>query len=231
MDAEGTAARRRRGAGAAPDGTTGRVTKRRVRTRANLLDAAFEVFAAKGFRGVSIEEVCEAAGYSRGAFYSNFDSLEGLFFALYQQRADLIADQVAEALSVDVGLDVSAAVDRVTEALPLDRDWLLVKTDFLSHAARDPIVAQTLSQHRARLRQTIADQLARPAAEGVLPPVLGDADGAARAVMTAYEGVTAQLLLDEDLEGTRLWLRRLLTGLLTVGSTHTARPAPDDAAG
>ena len=74
--------------------TTGRVTKRRVRTRANLLDAAFAVFAAKGFGRVSIEEVCEAAGYSRGAFYSNFDSLDELFFALYQQRADLIAEQV-----------------------------------------------------------------------------------------------------------------------------------------
>lgn len=48
--------------------------------------------------------------------------------------------------------------------------------------------------------------------------------------MTAYEGVTAQLLLDEDPEGARAWLRRLLTGLLTAGSAHTARPAPDDAA-
>ncbi|MFD5460882.1 TetR family transcriptional regulator, partial [Streptomyces olivaceus] len=43
--------------------TAGRVTRRRVRTRANLLDAAFEVFAAKGFGRVSIEEVCDAAGY------------------------------------------------------------------------------------------------------------------------------------------------------------------------
>ncbi|MGW4006476.1 TetR/AcrR family transcriptional regulator, partial [Streptomyces nigra] len=131
--------------------TTRRVTRRRVRTRANLLDAAFAVFAAKGFGHVSIEEVCEAAGYSRGAFYSNFDSLDELFFALYRQRADLIADQVAGALAVDgPGLDVRAAVDRVTEVLLLDRDWLLVKTDFLVHAARDPAVAATLLEHRAR---------------------------------------------------------------------------------
>ncbi|MZE68408.1 TetR family transcriptional regulator, partial [Streptomyces sp. SID5789] len=112
-----------------------------MRTRANLLDAAFAVFAAKGFGRVSIEEVCEAAGYSRGAFYSNFDSLDELFFALYRDRADLIAEQVAGALAQDgPGLDVPAAVDRVTEVLLLDRDWLLVKTDFLVHAARDPEV-------------------------------------------------------------------------------------------
>ncbi|MGW0578935.1 TetR/AcrR family transcriptional regulator, partial [Streptomyces sp. NPDC002920] len=108
---------------------TGRVTRRRVRTRANLLDAAFSVFAAKGFGRVSIEEVCDAAGYSRGAFYSNFASLDELFFALYGERADLIARQVADALAGDgPDLDVPSSVDRVTEVLLLDLDWLQVKT-------------------------------------------------------------------------------------------------------
>ncbi|MEU5364108.1 TetR/AcrR family transcriptional regulator [Streptomyces sp. NPDC005925] len=200
---------------------TGRVTKRRVRTRARLLDAAFAVFSAKGFGRVSIEEVCEAAGYSRGAFYSNFTTLDELFFALYRQRADLIAEQVARALAVD-GADpgVPASVDRVTEALLLDVDWLLVKTDFLVHAARDPDVARTLLEHRERLRRAIAGRLARTAAGPGpmdLPAVLGDADGAAHAVVAAYDGVTVQLLLDKDVERARAWLRQLLTALLTDG--------------
>ncbi|MFI7401215.1 TetR/AcrR family transcriptional regulator [Streptomyces sp. NPDC049541] len=200
-----------------------RVTRRRVRTRANLLDAAFSVFAAKGFGRVSIEEVCEAAGYSRGAFYSNFGSLDELFFALYRQRADLIADQVSGALALDgPDLDVPAAVDRVTEVLLLDLDWLLVKTDFLVHAARDPQVAETLLEHRARLRQAVADRLARAQGLAQLPAVLGDIDGAAHAVVAAYDGVTTQLLLDKDVDSARGWLRQLLTALLTDGS-HTSR--------
>ncbi|MYS30982.1 TetR family transcriptional regulator, partial [Streptomyces sp. SID7804] len=146
----------------AVDGRAGRVTRRRLRTRANLLDAAFTVFAAKGFGHVSIEEICEAAGYTRGAFYSNFTGLDELFFALYAEHAELIAEQVSAALAQDgPGLDVPAAVDRVTEVLLLDRDWLLVKTDFLVHAARDPEVAGALLEHRARLRGAIADRLAR----------------------------------------------------------------------
>ncbi|MEV7885449.1 TetR/AcrR family transcriptional regulator [Streptomyces sp. NPDC002817] len=201
---------------------TKRVTKRRVRTRANLLDAAFSVFAAKGFGRVSIEEVCEAAGYSRGAFYSNFDSLDELFFALYQQRADLIADQVSGALALDgPDLDVPAAVDRVTEVLLLDRDWLLVKTDFLVYAAREPAVAQTLLEHRERLRRAIAERLARAQGHTALPAVLGDLDGAAHAVVAAYDGVTTQLLLDRDLDRARAWLGQLLTALLTDGSDTT----------
>ncbi|AWW41199.1 TetR family transcriptional regulator [Streptomyces sp. AS58] len=205
--------------------TSGRVTRRRVRTRANLLDAAFAVFAAKGFGRVSIEEVCEAAGYSRGAFYSNFDSLDELFFALYRQRADLIAEQVSGALALDgPDLDLPAAVDRVTEVLLLDRDWLLVKTDFLVHAARDPAVARTLLEHRGRLRAAIAHRLAR-AVQGhtELPSVLGGTDGAAHAVVAAYDGVTTQLLLDRDVEHARAWLKQLLTALLTDGSGHPER--------
>ncbi|MET7729768.1 TetR/AcrR family transcriptional regulator [Streptomyces sp. NPDC005402] len=202
--------------------TTRRVTRRRVRTRANLLDAAFAVFAAKGFGRVSIEEVCEAAGYSRGAFYSNFDSLDELFFALYQQRADLIAEQVSGALALDgPGLDVPAAVDRVTEVLLLDRDWLLVKTDFLVYAARAPEVARTLLEHRARLRRAIAERLARTRGHAELPPVLVDVEGAAHAVVAAYDGVTVQLLLDADVERARVWLGQLLTALLTDGSDTT----------
>jgi AcrR family transcriptional regulator len=198
--------------------TTGRVTRRRVRTRANLLDAAFAVFAAKGFGRVSIEEVCEAAGYSRGAFYSNFDSLDELFFALYQQRADLIAEQVAQALALDgPELDVPASVDRVSEVLLLDVDWLLVKTDFLVHAARDPAVAQTLLGHRERLRLAIEERLARATGPAALPAALGDIEGAARAVVAAYDGVTTQLLLDKDVERARVWLGQLLTALLTDG--------------
>ncbi|MFG3127626.1 TetR/AcrR family transcriptional regulator [Streptomyces tendae] len=204
-----------------PKAVTGRVTRRRVRTRANLLDAAFAVFAAKGFGRVSIEEVCEAAGYSRGAFYSNFDSLDELFFALYEQRADLIAEQVTTALAADgPGLDVPAAVERVSEVLLLDRDWLLVKTDFLVHAARDPEVARTLLEHRARLRRAIADRLARARGHTALPAVLGDADEAAHAVVAAYDGVTTQLLLDRDVVRARVWLGQLLTALLTDGSTR-----------
>ncbi|MCF4137011.1 TetR/AcrR family transcriptional regulator [Streptomyces sp. Tue 6430] len=208
----------------AAEQTARRVTRRRARTRADLLDAAFEVFAAKGFGRVSIEEVCEAAGYSRGAFYSNFASLDELFFALYRQRADLIARQVADALAGDgPGLDVPASVDRVTEVLLLDHDWLLVKTDFLVRAARDPAVARTLLDHRATLRGAIADRLGRDSGPGALPAVLGDADAAARAVVAAYDGVTTQLLLDKDVDGARAWLKQLLTALLTEGGAHPER--------
>lgn len=214
-----------------------RVTPRRARTRARLLDAAFEVFAATGFGQASIEAVCEAAGFTRGAFYSNFTDLEGLFFALYDDRAGLIAGQLAESLAGSTAgppaanpdpfeAPVAELVGRVADVLLLDRTWLLVKTEFLLHAARRPALAEALARHRTALREAVASRLDELARRRGIPPLLGDADSAARAVIAVYDGVTVQLLLDGDTAAARAWLKQLLTALLTASSAPSAPPAP-----
>lgn len=192
-----------------------RVTRRRAQTRARLLEAAFTVFAARGFGQASIEEVCEAAGYTRGAFYSNFASLEELFFALYESRAGRLAGQVADVLG-GLGGDAAIAtlVEGVVEALQLDRDWLLVRTDFLLHAARTPGVAPQLASHRTAVRDALAATVAPVSGRPDLPASLRSATGLADAVITVHDGVTLQLLLDADPAPLRAWLRDLLTTLL-----------------
>ncbi|WP_278261916.1 TetR family transcriptional regulator [Nocardia sp. AG03] len=198
-----------------------RVTKRRAETRARLLDAAFRVFAEKGFGLTRIEDVCSAAGYTRGAFYSQFASLDELFFVLYDQRATLITEQVRRALvGVENPDDLSEFVDRLAATLLLDRDWLLVKTDFLTHAARNPELAERLVAHRADLRTAIETKLA--GGGFALPTSMGTIAEAAHAVVAAYDGVTVQLLLDRDQAAAREWLGRLITRL-TVADT-TPRP-------
>ena len=199
----------------ASSGVPPRVTKRRAETRAKLLDAAFHVFAHKGFGQVRIEDVCRAAGYTRGAFYSQFDSLEALFFTLYDERARVIGEQVNQALiSSDRMADVEGAIERVSATLLLDRDWLLVKTDFLLYAARHPDVAERLAEHRADLREAIEARLGASQRDLSLPPTIGDIPKAARAVVAAYDGVTVQLLLDGEVEAARRWLTQLLGALL-----------------
>jgi AcrR family transcriptional regulator len=195
-----------------------RVTKRRAETRARLLEAAFRVFAAKGYGPARIDDVCAEAGYTRGAFYSNFGSLDELFFALYDERAALIAAQVTEALTADdptpIEPSIHAVIARTAATLLLDRDWLLVKTDFLLYAARHPDVATRLAAHRSQLRAAIETRLGAAHGRLALPPGMADVPAAARAVVAAYDGVTMQLLLDGDVPGARAWLTQLLTALL-----------------
>jgi len=46
--------------------------ERKAQTRERLLDAAAQVFAQRGFEAASLDEVAAAAGYTKGAVYSNF---------------------------------------------------------------------------------------------------------------------------------------------------------------
>jgi AcrR family transcriptional regulator len=60
--------------------------ERRAQTRQELLDAAARVFVKRGFTGSSVEEISAEAGYTRGAFYSNFRSKNELFVELLHDR-------------------------------------------------------------------------------------------------------------------------------------------------
>lgn len=60
--------------------------RRRQQTRDHLLQAAARVFAERGFHGASLDEVAAAAGFTKGAVYSNFESKEDLFLALLESR-------------------------------------------------------------------------------------------------------------------------------------------------
>src|SRR3954466_1955281 len=70
-------------------------SERRAQTRAALLDAAARVFVERGFAGTSVEAIAADAGYTRGAFYSNFATKEELFVALLQERGFELARRVA----------------------------------------------------------------------------------------------------------------------------------------
>jgi AcrR family transcriptional regulator len=196
-----------------PDGTPVRVTKRRPETRARLLEAATTVFAERGFGQVSIEQITAAAGFTRGAFYSNFDSVEELFFALYEERAAVVAAQVAQALTTP-SETVATLVDQVLAAMPVDRQWILIKTEFLLHAARNPRIAEVLAGHRDALGDILTAHFAAAVETGALPPALMNPEGLARAVITIHDGAMLQLLIDPDEQSRRRWLHDLLIALL-----------------
>ena len=199
-----------------------RVTKRRAETRARLIDAAYQVFVELGFGHVRIEDVVEAAGYTRGAFYSQFESLDELFFILYDNWASRVVEQVATIVEGAEPADVPVIVERVVGTVLLDRDWLLLKTDFLAHAARRPGLAQRWSEHRAHLRDAIEQHLSVTGFE--LHDAFGTAADAALAIVAVYDGVATQLLLDNDQAAARAWLAQLLRVLLTPSSDKPKDP-------
>jgi AcrR family transcriptional regulator len=83
-------------------GRVARLTRaeRQQQTRAALLDAAAQVFVDRGLHGASVEQICAEAGYTRGAFYSNFASKEQLFVELLHDRIfNLYTEEYEERLA------------------------------------------------------------------------------------------------------------------------------------
>ncbi|MGW7007539.1 TetR/AcrR family transcriptional regulator [Streptomyces sp. NPDC054933] len=185
-----------------------RVTRRRAHTRQRLLDAALEVFAERGLGAATVEEVCERAGYTRGAFYSNFRTMEELFSALHQQRSDMFLERALQVLLTDHGAcaapggrptrdGVDAAVDLFLSVLPHDRAWWLVSMEYHLHAARDPQAARQLAERRRRFREQLAPVLETAVARIGRRLTVG-ADELIRVLIAVHEGAVAQSSLEPD---------------------------------
>ncbi|GAA1862944.1 TetR/AcrR family transcriptional regulator [Myceligenerans crystallogenes] len=166
------------GAGAEPETPVERalaaltpLTPRRERTRARLLDAAYAVFARDGIKGASIEVICETAGFTRGAFYSNFDSKEALFLALADRlkRRQLAAlESAAHSLdpeTIEGGRIHRDAIAHVLGAMVAEkpddaRQWTMLHAELQLLAMRDARVAELVAAHDSAVRQEVSELLA-----------------------------------------------------------------------
>lgn len=121
-----------------------RVSSRRAQTRERLLDAALTRFAESGVLGASVEEVCEAAGFTRGAFYSNFASRDELCLELLRRechRQRTIAESVMSGVggpTDDPDAMIGQAVAFFVAAQVTDRRFPLVFAELRLYLARDP---------------------------------------------------------------------------------------------
>lgn len=70
-------------------------------TERRLREVAKQLFAEHGYTGVSLEQVAEATGMTRGAVYHHFSGKRGLFEAILADAQGMIADAVAEAAPAD----------------------------------------------------------------------------------------------------------------------------------
>lgn len=181
------------------------MTRRRVETRQRLLDAAFSVFAAKGFGRTRIDDICQASGYTKGAFYSNFGTLDELFLALYRDHSREFAEHTVRFLAAEPFDSVETTIEAWAQDLPIDRDWLLINTDFVLYAARRPDVQLELAAERSQMREDFARMLAGHIGDRVaeLPQSLPTPDDMARALVTVYDGAISQLILDMDEQAVR----------------------------
>jgi AcrR family transcriptional regulator len=185
------------------DGSAPAPTRRRENTRQRLLDAAASVFAEVGLDAASVEAVCDAAGYTRGAFYSNFASKEELFLDLAarvaEERVATVRNRVAE-LKTDGALarkpsTAARLIEQVLEVSFDDRSAVLLLNEIRMHALRNPDLATPFLAQDEELRRSVARIIDDIVDARGLELRLPSAD-AARLMILVWEGTMSRIVMD-----------------------------------
>ncbi|WP_322106285.1 TetR/AcrR family transcriptional regulator [Paraburkholderia sp. J41] len=110
----------------------------RDQTRARVLDAAQAMFMKKGFVGASVEDIALAAGYTRGAFYSNFSSKSELLVELLRRDHDAMQVELRAIFAGGASREeMEARVLTYYSRMPQDNKLFLLWVEAKLLAARD----------------------------------------------------------------------------------------------
>lgn len=172
----------------------------KVNTRARLLDAAYEVFADVGFEAATVDQVCNAAGFTRGAFYSSFDSKVELFYALWAKRARRVLDDLSSMVAqLDEAPEaMEAAIDNLILRATSDRRWFLVSSELVNYCLRHEDVAAAYAEHRRELRDGLAQAVAIVWERRGTPRSEAQAEWCARQLIAAIDGSQRQIWMEAD---------------------------------
>jgi AcrR family transcriptional regulator len=136
--------------------------EKQQRTRKSLLDAAAGLFCKRGLEGASIDEVAQAAGYTKGAFYANFKSKEELFLVMLDERFAHELERLDRALTgtEEPHEEARAAAEDFIH-FAADNDWPRLYFQFVAHAALDDDFRQELATRHHAMRERLTEVFKR----------------------------------------------------------------------
>jgi AcrR family transcriptional regulator len=204
---------------------TQRLTRdeRRAQTRERLLDAAADVFNRLGYHGASLEAVAEAAGYTKGAVYSNFASKAELLAALAERRG--AGGTLEPTWQAFVEMPIGDFIDGMGEMLrgqaARDESWDVLTIELWLAAMRDPPLRAVVSHDYRQMREDFGPVIERKLAEeGIATPFTAAELGSLVSAMGS--GLILQYYLEPGAVDPEL-LPRALRRLLGLPSTAAAR--------
>lgn len=152
---------------------------RAVRER-QLIELAEELFAERGYRGTSMDELARRAGVTKPVVYELFGNKDGLFRACVERSAERLAETVAAAVRAQAGAEARLRAGGLA---------------FLRFASEHRVAWELMMEGRfsdtaVKVRNGQAELVLELLRE-LAPPGVDDdeLEVAARAVNSAYEGV------------------------------------------
>jgi AcrR family transcriptional regulator len=207
------------------------VSTKRDETRARLLDAARRLLVARGYHGVTIDEIAREAGVSRQAVYAyHFGSKSEFLIALlvHVEAVEGIADLLRPSDNAESGID--ALREAVMASAEFDRRVHDVATMLLAARRSDDAAAATWADRMARKRAAIGRLVSRLAEEGDLRPDW-TAEEAADLVYALLSSQVFDVLVSErgwsvDDYAARIW-RTLASAIVAVPADPVSTTAGD----
>jgi AcrR family transcriptional regulator len=192
----------------------GRITRKEshAQTRERLIETAHRLFLSDGYNATSLDKIAAAAGFSKGAVYSNFSTKHELGLAvldvIHRERAQSLADAVSGVDTVEGRIDAFATW---AEANIGDVGWTALEVEFATSTRRVQGVSGELAARRRELTAAVAGLIEQQAADlGLALPA--PAEEAAVQLLSLGIGLGVQRAFDPDLSVTSLvdLLRSLL---------------------
>lgn len=145
---------------------TVRETARRRATRAKIVEAALEEFGRNGIDATSVEQLCEAAGFTRGAFYSNFDTKDDVCAAVARYIADEYVEACRTALaSATKDTDIGELLGRLFSAGAFSPERQRTMVELQLRASREPALSERLALTREETWPLLVEVVDRGAAQ------------------------------------------------------------------
>ncbi len=197
-----------------------RIRPTRDETRQRLFEAAAQVFEERGIGAASIDAIAAAAGFTRGAFYSNFDSKDELIIAMLEDHVERSLQHHRDLLArYSNAADYIAALRSSERSRqdPLGRAPLL-HMELILFAARAeqrrPELAKRLRARRALVSEIVATTT-RAAGRNI------DAAWAGALLLALEDGFRLHRLIDPDTTPADSFLRAVSELQRLVGRAKT----------
>lgn len=129
----------------------------RTQTRERLIETAQHLFVSNGYGGASIRDIADKAGYSQGAFYSNFSSKEDVLLELLRRHMEAEATQLFKVTGNDGQKpeQMLAEVEAWASTVNHDADWCMLSIELQLHANRSRTFAaeyrKVWDKHRSEI--------------------------------------------------------------------------------
>lgn len=168
----------------------------REQTRQRLLDAAQTLFLAKGYLASSVEDIAEEAGYTRGAFYSNFASKAEMFLELLRRDHETVMSEMAALFDDRASrAEMEARVVAFYSQKHRDNKCFLLWIEAKLQSARDPVFRNGFLSFLREQRATIAE-FARQFSARVGTPLTMPPEQLALGLLALSEGMQFSYAFD-----------------------------------